>query len=109
MSGRIIDGYREVMTRGTYPGETGTGYGVGPVPKGLISADTRGRYDGYREPVRLQLLRDDVEIETNEWGPRAYLPKGTPYEWDGWPCTEKGDGLDITDAVKAGWIAVLDP
>lgn len=53
----IVDGYRDVLTRGTYMGESGTSYGWGKLDAyGDYSAVTHGHLQGYTERVRLEIL-----------------------------------------------------
>ena len=102
---KSIGGTRTVITQGQYVGETGAGYDFAPCEApGGISQETRGYYQGYREPVTL-LVPEDCEVYESKDGSRyLQLPSGK-YRWDGYPIETP---MTACEAIMAGIVMVAE-
>ena len=101
---QVIDGHRNVLTRSSYMGEEGIGYGWTPLSDyGDYSAETHGRLQGYTEPCRIEILMPGAELAESVRGDMLlYLPAGV--EWH----TAKGDVIQDRMLLTDGGPLPLD-
>jgi hypothetical protein len=109
--GQIVDGYRDVLTQGSYMGEEGVGYAFGTLPRhGDYSGATHGRLQGYTEPVKIEILRDDAflaDMSEEGYGVVMILPRGTQHfiPDDGWLLV---DGpITAAEAILYGFARIV--
>lgn len=66
---QIFAAHRTVCTQGQYMGEEGTGYGWGELEEyGDFSRATRGYYQGYTEPCKIEVFDDRCRLQESQGG-----------------------------------------
>jgi len=89
MSSKVIDAYRNEITKGYYMGEVGVGYSLEP-----FMGDPSGHYEGGSNRVRVR-IPVDVSVRMSQCNEKILVKEGETL------------GFTLQEGIDEGWAKVL--